>query len=66
MITADHGNCECMMDEEGHEVTSHTTNKVPFIVCDKKVNVDSVNKLSDIAPFILNNMNIELPKEMIE
>lgn len=62
IITADHGNCENMIDENG-KVTSHTSNKVPFIVCDD-VNVNNVDKLSDIAPFILNYMNIDIPNEM--
>ena len=63
IITADHGNCECMI-KDGKEVTSHTSNKVPFIVLDKNVDITSVNRLSDIAPFILNYMNIEVPDEM--
>lgn len=64
IITADHGNCECMKSDK-KIVTSHTTNKVPFIVCNNNVNIDSVNKLSDIAPFILKYMNLNIPKEMI-
>ena len=65
IITADHGNCEHMI-ESGKEVTSHTTNKVPFIVLNKDVNIDEVKELSNIAPFILKNMNIDIPKEMID
>ena len=64
IITADHGNAEEMIDENGNVVTSHTTNLVPFIVTDKNLNIDDVNKLSDIAPFILNYMNLDLPDEM--
>ena len=64
IITADHGNAEEMIDENGNIVTSHTTNLVPFIVTDKNLNIDNVNKLSDIAPFILNYMNLNLPDEM--
>ena len=63
IITADHGNCECMINEN-EIVTSHTSNKVPFIVCKKNANIDNVDKLSDIAPFILKNMNLKVPKEM--
>ena len=61
IITADHGNCE-MMTNNDKIVTSHTTNKVPFIVCDKLEN--TVDKLSDVAPFILNVMNLKIPDEM--
>ena len=64
IITADHGNAEEMIDENGNVVTSHTTNLVPFIVTDKNLNIENVNKLSDIAPFILNYMNLNLPDEM--
>ena len=64
IITADHGNAEEMIDENGNVVTSHTTNLVPFIVTDKTLNIDNVNKLSDIAPFVLNYMNLNLPDEM--
>ena len=38
--------------------------KVPFIVCHKSVNIDNIEKLSDIAPFVLNLMDIDVPKEM--
>ena len=64
IITADHGNAEEMIDENGNVVTSHTTNLVPFIVTDKNLNIENVNKLSDIAPFVLNYMNLNLPDEM--
>ncbi|MGM9879420.1 MAG: 2,3-bisphosphoglycerate-independent phosphoglycerate mutase [Bacilli bacterium] len=63
IITADHGNCEEMIDEKGRPHTYHTTNKVPFIVCDKNYKVED-GELSDIAPSILNVLNIEIPKEM--
>ena len=64
IITADHGNAEEMIDKNGNVVTSHTTNLVPFIVTDKNLNIENVNKLSDIAPFVLNYMNLNLPDEM--
>jgi len=63
IVTADHGNCELMIDEEGNIITSHTTNKVPFIVCDKNYQVKD-GKLGDIAPTMLKIMNIEIPEQM--
>lgn len=63
IVTADHGNCEEMIDKNGNPHTYHTTNKVPFIVCDKKYEVKD-GELSDIAPSILKILNIEIPKEM--
>ena len=62
IITADHGNCEEMIDDNDNILTSHTTNKVPFLITkDCKLND---GKLSDIAPTILFLLNEEIPKEM--
>ena len=63
IVTADHGNCELMKDDEGNIITSHTTNKVPFIVCKKGIKLKD-GKLGDIAPTILKIMGIEVPIEM--
>lgn len=69
-ITADHGNAEIMYDEEAHQPkTSHTTNPVPFIMIreDLKGHGDDklpLTQLADIAPFILKNMGLPIPKEM--
>ena len=64
VITADHGNCECMIDKDGNMITSHTCNKVPFIVTDTKADISMVDKLSDIAPFVLKYMDLKVPSEM--
>lgn len=63
LITADHGNCEEMLDDQDNVITSHTTNPVPFIITDKKYKLHE-GKLGDIAPTILEIMGIEKPKEM--
>jgi len=63
IVTADHGNCEYMLDENDNVITSHTTNKVPFIVCNTNYRVKQ-GKLGDIAPTILALMDLEIPKEM--
>lgn len=63
IITADHGNCEVMKDKDGNPVTSHTTNVVPLFL----VGVDRQlhhGALCDLAPTILEIMNIEKPLEM--
>lgn len=67
LITADHGNCEQMVDDDGHTPhTAHTTNPVPLILAGK--NVSSIKlengSLCDIAPTILALMNIKQPGEM--
>lgn len=66
IITADHGNCENMIDPDGTPNKMHSTNLVPFIIVDKKYKLDSnkVGKLADIAPTILKIMNLEVPEEM--
>ena len=63
IITSDHGNSDCLIDENNNIITAHTTNKVPFIICDKNFKLKD-GKLSDIAPTILKILNIEIPKEM--
>lgn len=63
IVTADHGNCEEMLTKDGKPHTYHTTNKVPFIVCDKKYQLKD-GQLSDIAPSILSILDIKTPKEM--
>lgn len=63
IITADHGNCEEMLDNDNNVITSHTTNFVPFIITKENINLTS-GKLADIAPTILDLLNLEIPKEM--
>ncbi|MBO5121049.1 MAG: 2,3-bisphosphoglycerate-independent phosphoglycerate mutase [Bacilli bacterium] len=63
IITADHGNCEEMLDDNNNVLTAHTTNPVPFIVTNKNISLVP-GKLGDIAPTILELMNIEKPVEM--
>lgn len=63
IITADHGNCELMIDDDDNIITSHTTSLVPFIICNNKYKLKN-GKLADIAPTILEIMNIEIPEEM--
>ena len=63
IITADHGNCDEMIDKEGKIITSHSLSEVPFIITKNNINLTN-GSLSDIAPTILNILNIEVPKEM--
>ena len=59
LIIADHGNCETMINSDGSPNTAHTTNPVPIILVDSKKNKIKAGILSDIAPTILNLMNID-------
>lgn len=63
LVTADHGNADCMFDENGKVNTAHTTNLVPFTVCKAGISLKD-GKLADIAPTILDVMGLEQPKEM--
>ena len=64
LVTADHGNADCMFDPETGKVnTAHTTNPVPFLVCEKNVKVKD-GRLADISPTILHVMGLEQPAEM--
>lgn len=64
LITADHGNADMVFDENGRPFTAHTTNPVPFIVTDENVTLREGGILADIAPTILDLMQLEKPAEM--
>lgn len=67
LITADHGNVECMSDPKtGAPFTAHTTNDVPFIVLNykKDLKLKEDGMLADVAPTILDILEIEKPEEM--
>ncbi len=66
-ICADHGNSDQLIDyDTGKPFTAHTTNPVPFILvnCHKAKGLAEGGKLCDIAPTLLDMMDIEQPKEM--
>lgn len=64
IILADHGNADIMLDENGEVVTTHTLSKVPFIILDKSVELDEEGDLTNVAPTILEYMDIAVPDEM--
>lgn len=74
LITADHGNAEYMKDEKGNPSTAHTTNPVPFILVEGEgrkivghggnVKLKENGKLADIAPTILQILQLPQPPEM--
>ena len=76
IITADHGNAEEMFDPRtGEKVTEHTTNPVPFIMINNKNKLDKPKEIKsysevggmlvDVAPTILEILNIQKPQEMM-
>ncbi|MCP4420331.1 MAG: 2,3-bisphosphoglycerate-independent phosphoglycerate mutase, partial [Chloroflexi bacterium] len=66
LITADHGNCEIMVNEQTNDPhTYHTTQPVSFFVlCNDKVWLRPRGILADVAPTVLDLMGIEQPLEM--
>lgn len=65
IITADHGNAECMEDHVHHQPhTQHTTNPVPFVYIGRPARIAATGALSDIAPTLLHMMGISQPAEM--
>jgi len=64
-LTADHGNADYMINEDGTPNTAHTLNLVPLFVIDSEWHGNiKPGKLADIAPSILTMMDLPMPKEM--
>jgi 2,3-bisphosphoglycerate-independent phosphoglycerate mutase len=64
-LTADHGNADYLINEDGSPNTAHTLNPVPFFVIDKEWKGElKTGKLGDLAPTILQVMGLPVPKEM--
>ena len=66
LVTADHGNCELMIDPtSGGPHTAHTTNPVPFLVVgDDAKSLRHGGSLRDVGPTILNLLGVDVPSEM--
>lgn len=65
LITADHGNADYMINDDGTPNTAHTMNPVPFFLVDNEIKSTlHTGKLGDIAPTILKLMGIPQPTEM--
>ena len=64
LIIADHGNCETMLNSDGSPNTAHTTNPVPIILVDLEKKKVKEGILGDIAPTILDLLEIDIPKKM--
>jgi 2,3-bisphosphoglycerate-independent phosphoglycerate mutase len=65
LVTADHGNAETMLAEDGvSPYTAHTTNPVPLVLTDAEVSLRDGGELSDLAPTCLELLGISSPREM--
>ncbi len=64
-LTADHGNADFMVNEDGSPNTAHSLNPVPFFIIDNNFKGEiKAGKLGDIAPTILSVMNLPVPAQM--
>lgn len=71
LITADHGNSECMLYPNGSPHTAHTANKVPCIIAHRafqglKIQPSSSWSLAHIAPTILALLSLKIPETMLQ
>ncbi len=66
LVTADHGNCEVMVDSAGEPQTAHTANPVPLVLVDPQRKAMSLRRgiLADIAPTLLKLLGLPVPAEM--
>jgi 2,3-bisphosphoglycerate-independent phosphoglycerate mutase len=63
-ITADHGNCDNMLEPDGSPNTAHSLNPVPVIVTLDGVTLRDGGILADVAPTIIDMLGLEQPPEM--
>lgn len=64
IITADHGNSDEVVSLDGKPMTAHTTNPVPVIVTKDGIELRDGGILGDLAPTLLDLLNVDLPEEM--
>jgi 2,3-bisphosphoglycerate-independent phosphoglycerate mutase len=65
LITADHGNAEVMLESDGASPhTAHTSNPVPLVVTERRIEVREGGELSDLAPTVLGMLGLEIPAVM--
>ena len=64
IVTADHGNADEMLEEDGSPDTAHSLNPVPLVVTTDRVSLDREGILADVAPTVLALLGIEQPPEM--
>ncbi|MBD5632209.1 MAG: 2,3-bisphosphoglycerate-independent phosphoglycerate mutase [Clostridia bacterium] len=67
IVTADHGNADRLLSEDGSPFTAHTTNPVPVVLVSEKFKGAKLRDdgiLADLAPTLLQVMGVDIPKEM--
>lgn len=64
IVSADHGNADKLLDENGNPFSAHSLNPVPFIVCKEGLVLREKGNLGDITPTMLELLNIKKPAAM--
>jgi 2,3-bisphosphoglycerate-independent phosphoglycerate mutase len=64
IITADHGNADIMLEPDGAPNTAHSLNQVPVIVTVDGVTLEHGGVLADVAPTVLELLDIDQPEAM--
>ena len=64
IVTADHGNCDHMLEPDGSPNTAHSLNPVPLIVTTKGIDLRDGGILADVAPTALDLLGIPQPEAM--
>ena len=64
IVTADHGNAEKLLDEDGRPFSAHTTSPVPFVITEKGLKLREGGTLGDVAPTMLELLGVKQPEEM--
>ncbi|OQB15885.1 MAG: 2,3-bisphosphoglycerate-independent phosphoglycerate mutase [Firmicutes bacterium ADurb.Bin193] len=64
LVTADHGNAEQMLAQDGSVQTAHSTNTVPLYLIGKNVKLEKSGRLADLAPTMLDLIGLDIPPEM--
>ncbi len=66
IILADHGNADYMLNEENNPITTHSNSPVPFILMDKNIKLKRKGDLTNVAPTLLEYVDIAIPSDMQE
>ncbi len=64
LVTADHGNAETMLAEDGGPHTAHTSNPVPLVLTDTSSELADAGELADLAPTVLGLLGLKPPLQM--